>query len=153
MAEDSLIADIKKIIKWSLDEVNMGGEDAESLVFATGMAESGYKVLSQYGDGPAVGFFQCEPATMRDIWDNFVMYRSDLKTKLYGLGYDEENDRMRLQSSIALQAIFCRIKYRRDSHPLPKHDDLMAQAKYWKRVYNSHLGKGTVEHFMEMNDA
>ena len=130
----------------------MGGKDAESLVFTTGMAESGYKTLSQYGDGPAVGFFQCEPFTMRDTWDNYVAYRPDLKTKLYSLGYDERDDRMRLQSSIALQAIFCRLKYRRDPHPLPKSDDLAAQAKYWKRVYNTHKGKGSVTHFMEANE-
>jgi len=28
-----------------------------------------------------------------------------------------------------------------------------AQAGYWKRVYNTELGKGTVKHFMEANKA
>ena len=54
--------------------------------------------------------------------------------------------------NIALQAVFCRLKYKRDKYALPKANDLEAQAKYWKRVYNTHLGKGTVEHFMEAND-
>ena len=31
----------------------------------------------------------------------------------------------------------------------PKAGDLEGQAKYWKKYYNSHLGKGTIEHFME----
>ena len=54
-------------------------------------------------------------------------------------------------SNIALQVAFCRLKYRRDKYPLPKASDLEGQAKYWKRVYNSKLGKGTVKHFIEMN--
>ena len=55
-------------------------------------------------------------------------------------------------SNIALQAVFCRLKYKRDKYALPKSSDLEAQAKYWKRVYNTHLGKGTITHFMEAND-
>ena len=54
-------------------------------------------------------------------------------------------------SNIALQVAFCRLKYRLDKYALPGMDNIEAQAKYWKRVYNSHLGKGTVKHFMEAN--
>ena len=53
--------------------------------------------------------------------------------------------------SIPLQVAFCRLKYRRDKYALPSCGDLEAQGKYWKRVYNTHKGKGTVEHFMEAN--
>ena len=42
-------------------------------------------------------------------------------------------------------------KYRRDKYSLPKHDDLDGQAKYWKRVYNTRLGKGTESHFIKAN--
>ena len=55
-------------------------------------------------------------------------------------------------SNIALQAAFCRLKYKRDKYALPKSNDLKAQAEYWKRVYNTHLGKGTIKHFMEANN-
>ena len=55
-------------------------------------------------------------------------------------------------SNIALQAVFCRLKYKRDKYPLPKSNDLKGQAEYWKRVYNTHLGKGTIKHFMEANN-
>ena len=50
--------DIKKIINWSLNNLDMNSEDVSVLVFRTGMAESGYRHLSQMGSGPAVGFFQ-----------------------------------------------------------------------------------------------
>ena len=67
------------------------------------------------------------------------------------LGIEPEDLEFSLLSSIALQAAFCRLKNRRDSKPIPSWDNMKAQAKYWKRVYNTELGKGTVEHFIDCN--
>ena len=142
--------EIKEIINYSLDTLGMNSEDAADLVFKTGMAESGYRNLRQIG-GPALGFFQVEPATIIDTMDNYVKYRTSIKTKLWALGWDEGHMEQRVVSNIALQVAFCRLKYRRDSKPLPKADDVVGQAKYWKRVYNSEHGKGTIEHFLEAN--
>jgi hypothetical protein len=142
--------DIKKIINYTLDKLDMNSEEASELIFKTGEAESGYRALSQRG-GPAVGFFQVEPDTILDTWDNYAMYRPELKTKLWGIGFDDTKAEMCVMSSIALQVAFCRLKYRRDPHPLPKVGDIEAQAKYWKRVYNSHKGRGTIKHFIEAN--
>jgi len=144
--------DIKKIINWSLNNLNMNSEDASALVYRTGMAESGYRHLSQMGSGPAVGFFQVEPATIDDTWNNYAVYRKPIMDILKDMGYDPEDSRMRVMSSIALQAAFCRLKYRRDRLAIPPADDVYAQAAYWKRVYNTVLGKGSVEHFIKANE-
>ena len=140
---------IKKIIKYALKQLDMYSADAADLVFKTGMAESRYRHLRQIS-GPALGFFQCEPATMDDVWENYVSYRAPIKVRLWELGYKEE-DRMSFLGNIAVQAAFCRLQYRRDKHPLPSKSDIEAQAEYWKRVYNTVKGKGTVEHFIEAN--
>ena len=145
-----MIKCIESITKWALEELDMYSDDAHAMIMRTGMAESGYRALAQDG-GPAIGFFQIEPATLGDTMENYVMYRPELKTKLYALGFDEIDSEMRLMANISLQAAFCRLKYRRASKPLPKWDDIEGQAKYWKRVYNSPLGKGTVEHFLKAN--
>ena len=142
---------IKKIIKDSLEFINLDSEDARDLIYKTGKAESGYKTLQQYGGGPALGFFQMEPATCRDIWDNYAMYRPKYRDKLYALGFDEGALNFRLMSNIGLQVALCRLHYRRVPSSLPKKGNIEAQAKYWKKHYNSHLGKGTVKHFMEAN--
>ena len=142
--------DIKEIIKWTLEYLDMYSDDALNMVYRTGMAESGYRVLRQQG-GPAVGFFQVEPATMFDTIENFVNYRPELKIKLYGIGYDDSDAEMRMLSNIALQVAFCRLKYRRDKKAIPS--SMEGQARYWKRVYNSEMGKGTIEHFLEANGA
>ena len=147
-----MIKDIKDIIDWTLKYLDMYSEDAADLVFKTGMAETGYKAIKQYGGGPALGFWQVEPATINDTMENYVKYRSKLEKLLISLGYDETHSEMRVMSNIALQVAFCRLKYKRDKYALPKANDLKAQAEYWKRVYNSHLGKGTIKHFMEANN-
>ena len=142
---------IKKIINWTLDHLNMNSEEARDLIYKTGMAESGYRALEGYGNNPAIGFWQVEPFTMNDTIENYVNYRPEIKTKLYSLGYDDKDTEMRLMSNMSLQVAFCRLKYRRDRYALPKVDDIKAQAKYWKRVYNSEEGRGTVEHFIKAN--
>ena len=142
---------IKKIIKLSLQHLDLDSEDARSLIYRTGKAESNYKTLLQYGGGPALGFFQMEPNTALDIWDNYVMYRPKNRDKLYALGFDEGALEFCLLSNLGLQAAFCRLHYRRVPSALPKLDNLTAQAKYWKKYYNTHLGKGTIKHFMEAN--
>jgi len=129
----------------------MYSKDAADMIFTTGMAESKYKHLSQMGSGPAIGFFQVEPATAKDIIKNYVSYRKPILESLQDLGYKESDMLYRIKSNIALQVAFCRLKYKRDPFPIPKAHDKEGQAKYWKRVYNSELGKGTIEHFLEAN--
>jgi len=139
---------IMKMIVETLNRLEMFSPEACQMVYRTGMAESGFRALEQTG-GPALGFFQCEPATIQDCWENFIIYRKDLTAKFYALGFREDDMDFSVLSNIALQIAFCRIKYRRDSEPIPSK--LQSQAVYWKRIYNSELGKGTVEHFMDAN--
>jgi hypothetical protein len=142
---------IREIIDWSLKEMGLHSEDAVDLVYKTGNAETGYRHLKQMGGGPAIGFWQIEPATLIDIIDNYVKYRPKFEKRLKSLGFSQSDMETRVMSNIALQAVFCRLKYKRDKYALPKSSDLEAQARYWKRVYNTHLGKGTITHFMEAN--
>jgi hypothetical protein len=143
--------EIRYIINTAIERLDLYSEDAASLIFKTGMAESGYRALKQKG-GPALGFFQIEPETARDIWENYVMYRPFYRDALLGMGFDDSRMEYCVLSNIGLQSAFCRLHYRRIPKYLPKANDLMAQAKYWKTFYNTIKGKGTVEHFMEANE-
>ena len=115
--------------------------DAVDLVYKTGNAETGYRHLKQMGGGPAIGFWQVEPTTLIDIMDNYVKNRPELEKRLKNLGFSSRGMETRVMGNIALQAAFCRLKYKRDKYALPKSNDLRGQAEYWKRVYNTHLGK------------
>ena len=111
--------DIKTIIDWTLKYLNMHSDDASALVYRTGMAETKYNHLKQMGDGPALGFFQCEPNTMKDIMENYVSYRDGLKQKIYYLGYNDDNPEMSLMSNVALQVAFCRINIEETDYLFP----------------------------------
>ncbi len=147
-----MVKDIKEIAEEVLYKLDAYTPDALALVMRTGYAESGYKVLKQYGGGPALGFWQVEPTTAYDTVNNYVSYRPKYEQALLELGCDFENLEFSLLSNIAIQVAFCRLKYMRDPNPIPPASNLSDQAKYWKRVYNTELGKGTVEHFIAMNE-
>ena len=78
---------IKKIITYVLKDLNMYSEDAESLVYRTGMAESGYRHLEQV-KGPAIGFFQVEPDTINDTINNYLKFRPKKLAHLVKRGLD-----------------------------------------------------------------
>ena len=147
-----MIKNIEEIVEEVLYRLGCYSDDALVLVLRTGQAESGYKTLRQYGDGPALSFWQVEPATAKDCIDNYLKFRKDRYDALKSLGFIEDKLEYSLLSNIAVGAAFCRIKYLRDSKPLPSWDDIDAQAQYWKRVYNTELGKGTIQHFKKAND-
>ena len=146
-----MIQDIEKIAYWALQKMDMYSKDALHMIMRTGMAETGFRKLIQMGGGPALGFFQVEPKTIMDTMDNYVKYRPKIENSLIELGYMENDVAYRVMSNIALQVAFCRLKYRRDKNALPKWNDLEGQAKYWKKVYNTELGKGTIKHFVDAN--
>tara|TARA_R100000808_G_C2155419_1_gene167840 strand:- start:13971 stop:14420 length:450 start_codon:yes stop_codon:yes gene_type:complete len=141
---------VKKITKETLKRINLYSEEAVALIMATGSAESGYRHLEQI-KGPALGFFQMEPATCRDIMENYVVYRPKYKNALITIGFDEADLEFCLYTNIAVQAAMCRLHYRRVPKRLPAADDLEGQARYWKKWYNTELGRGTVEHFIKAN--
>ena len=149
----NLNKEIKEIIDWTLIELDMYSPEAAQLVYRTGMAESGYRALRGSTKGnPAIGFWQVEPATIDDCWDNFIMFRQELLQKVLHLGFHIDDRELSVLGSLALQIAFCRIKYWRYPKKLPKLNDIGAQAKYWKDCYNSKLGRGTLKHFMEANE-
>ena len=149
-----MINEIKEIVEYALYKIDSYSDDALALVVRTGMAESGYRALKGYGEGnPAIGFWQIEPVTMNDMITNYIHYRSHYKKNLISLGMNFEKDTiMSVMSNLAVQAALCRLDYRRDKDPLPSWDNLEGQASYWKRVYNTVEGRGTVEHFMKANN-
>ena len=148
-----MIKEIKEIAEHALYRLDSYSDDALALVVRTGMAESGYRALKGYGEGnPAIGFWQVEPATLNDMVTNYIKYRPHYEKNLISLGMNFNNDMIiSVISNMAVQAGLCRLHYRRDKDPIPSWDDLEAQAKYWKRVYNTVEGRGTVEHFIKAN--
>ena len=147
---DPFINSIAKIVEHVLKELNMYSQDAFELVMRTGMQESKFKHLEQLGTGPGLGFFQTEPGMTgaEDAWYSYVVYREEIRDDLALLNIPMGPwDDFTLMSNLALQVALCRIKYRRDSDPIPS--TIEEQAYYWKRVYNSEAGAGKTTEFIE----
>ena len=149
-----MISEIKEIAEYALYKLDCYSDDALALIVRTGMAESGYRALRGYGESnPAIGFWQIEPATLFDMMRNYILYRPQYRKVLEELGMEFKGDdiEMSVMSNMAVQSGLCRLHYRRDKDPIPSWDDVESQGKYWKRVYNTYKGRGTVKHFVKAN--
>jgi len=133
--------------------------EAEDLLLATACAESqcGH-YIKQTDGGPAEGIWQMEPATEEDNWTNFINHRSKLKNLTSNLTSDYFYSD--LISSPPYACAQARIKFYRDPASLPNKYEYFTKpkgyegymnhmARYWKRVYNTELGKGTVDGFID----
>ena len=132
----------------ALTTINHAEPAAIRLVLGTGLIESNYEFLTQQGGGPALGYWQMEPATCNYLWDGFMPKHPTLlaaMTALLGAGNDRINQLV-LDSPYA--AAMCRVKYLSIPAPLPSVDDLGGMAAYWLKYYNAG-GKGDSGVFIE----
>ena len=137
----------------------MYSQEAEDLIFGTGLIESNYDYLRQWNDGIARSWWQIEPGMTgaQDTIVNYLKYRPKLIKKCAIAArvpqdaflpiMKEEDLSELLEYNIAYAIIMCRLKYRRSKGKLPSSVNGMAQ--YWKKNYNTALGKGKSEEFIE----
>jgi hypothetical protein len=126
-------------------------EAAVELLIRTAITESKLHLIYQVGGGPARGFFQVEPNTATSIYIHHILKRPALLERvnmIVGEGWHKNID-YKLTTDIALGIILARLKYYPDPEPIPQ--TLSGQAIYWKRIYNTPEGKGTVEKFIHDN--
>lgn len=131
-----------------LGVLGLNNLQAEKLVMGTAAQESKLKYLRQLGHGPALGLWQMESATHNDIWNNYIRYRPSLESNVRSLIGSQTGipTPLLMVGNLYYACAMCRVHYLRDSAPLPT--TLEGMAKTWKRVYNTHKGKGTVEEFI-----
>jgi len=126
--------------------------DAENLVLGTGAHEScGWKYRRQLGNGPALGLFQMEPATFNDICKNYLKYHSNISEKIKQICHVSVLSAIDLISNDRLAICMCRVSYYRQKEPIPK--SIEGYAELWKLRYNTPLGKGTEEEFIDNYNA
>ena len=127
---------------------------ASQLLLGTAIKESqNFKYKKQLGGGPAVSFFQMEPATHNDIWNNFLKYKPKLAKQVSDLLTDPKANKVHeLQFNDNYATAMARVHYLRAPAALPAFDDFSAQAAYWKQYYNTPLGKGTAKEYQDIWD-
>lgn len=121
---------------------------AQELLLGTVAQESNFKHLVQIG-GPALGFYQIEPATFRDLYANYLAFKPDLKARVDQLASIRFEPRERqLVSNLSYATAIARLIYYRSPIALAAAGDIAGHARVWKRVYNTPLGRGTEAEFI-----
>ena len=138
-----------EVIRPILQYLDLWSKNAENLVFGTACQESNCgEYIRQIGckdEVGAFGIYQMELATHNDIWDNFLKYKPQLAEKIQALKIPGLTDAKNLEYNLAYSTAMCRIHYYRVPSAIP--DGLYGQAQYWKKYYNTELGKGTIEQY------
>lgn len=142
------------VLRPTLMDMDMWSASAEKLLLMTACHESmGFRHRKQLGGGPARGFYQMEPATLEDLYLNYLDYRPDLKALLdrFKPHPDCTVEEALLDDRFATAA--ARLKYCREPEALPPVEENNQFARYWKSYWNTYLGKGTVLKFLQDWDA
>lgn len=127
------------VVRPTLGDLALGGLAAERLVLGTALVESGLVYLHQIGAGPALGFFQCEPATHDDIWNSYLFYNQELMARVKGT-MSREPSLGQLMTNMSYMTAICRVHYRRAPFELGDPADPNWMADAHKRYYNTALG-------------
>lgn len=154
---------IKEINKVCLILGNGKNNSANELVARTFIVESNFANISDRTKTSGWGIGQFDEIAVKDIVDRIIK-RKDLLNKIkteldidfeyydYFMNIYGAADIMApvLCSSTLVSTIFTRLKYIFIPEEIPLSVEGMGQ--YWKKYYNTYAGKGTVTHFIQMND-
>lgn len=117
---------------------------AEELLMLTAAQESHLGTYLRQVKGPALGVYQVEPNTYRDIHKNFLVFNQGLWQKLKGLLAEHGLGDLDIVGNLHYATALARVHYLRAPASLPSEDNIVGLAAYWKRWYNTPKGKGTV---------
>jgi len=145
-----LCKDLREVvIRPTLKKLNLWSEAAENLLLGTAAQESQMGRYLRQINGPALGPYQCEPATLEDVWENYLVYHGDLAGEVMKMMAAHYSRTQQLAWNLKYATAIARIHYLRVPSALPPADDIPALAEYWKMHYNTQAGKGTVEEFIK----
>lgn len=144
---------IEYVIRPTLEYLGMYSPAAENILIGTAAHESlNFTRLHQI-QGPAIGLWQMEPGTHKDLYENYLDARSSLKVKIRGIaagrfsGTDIPADEM--HGNLNYACAMARLQFWRRSAPMPHEDDIEGLGRYYKKWYNTPAGKATPEDFVE----
>lgn len=123
----------------------------ENLLLGTAVHESGgLRWIKQLGGGDARSFYQIEEDTHEWMWDEYLARRTDLGDILKSLAPKNFTDSNELLNDalydMRYSTAVARIRYIPIRERIP--DTVGGQAMYWKKWWNTHVGKGTETEYM-----
>jgi len=168
---------LEYIIIPTLKSLKVNSSSAQILLLGTASIESEICTFLKQIKGNALGAYQCEPKTYKDIFDNYlniILYDQELRHRRDNLKYlfaktckldikfvkngvvDDYHlfivapDPKRLMYDLKFSTAIARIHYLRNPRPLPKWNDAEEMASYHKKYYNTSLGKTDLSKSIEI---
>jgi len=147
----------QKIITPVLLDLGMHSGAAVKLLLGTALHESGGLRYHHQDGGPAMGLYQHEPNTFKDLFNHYLIgpdpshpWKPDRLTQLErfaekGLSVDNQWNLYNARYATAA----CRLQYYRHPFKLPPSDDLEALAGIYKQFWNSSAGAATEQDFID----
>ncbi len=137
----------RRLIRETLEALPLPySEAAENLLFMTAAHETNLGEYLWQLEGPALGFFQMEPATLDDLYLNWLSYREkDLRAVDYFRA--RFTHREALTWVLPYQIACARYQYWRVPEKLPLH--VSGLADYAKRWWNTSKGRATAKDYEE----
>lgn len=134
----------------ALDPMIPYSRAAENLLLGTAAQESHMGRYLKQIRGPALGIYQMEPGTYDDIWRTYLSYHSSLAhvIKCF-LSINVIGEVDQLSGNLYLATAMARVHYFRVRERLPRTNDVVGMAAYWKRYFNTPKGRGRVAEFVE----
>ena len=127
------------LIKRTLAAANLPRkQSAIDLLLGTAAQESAFGTYLKQVNGPALGAFQMEPATFYTV-KAWSVRRFPLV--LEGRYAPE------LEYDLSIAILSARLNYLSKPDSIP--ESLQGQAAYWKKYWNTYLGKGTIEQYVK----
>ena len=127
-----------------LDPIVPYSENAVELLMMTAAHESHLGTYIAQVKGPALGIYQMEPATQEDIYNNFLMYRSDLADLVMNQTGGLTGG---LIGDLFYATSMARVHYFRAPEALPTTH--LGMADYAKKYYNTKLGKALPSDYLK----
>lgn len=121
---------------------------AVELLLGTAATESGFSHLVQMKGGPAVGIYQTEPHTFLDLQANYLNSRRELAGRVRSLMASVPAEREQLIGNLFFATAIARLVYWRSPVKLAAPGDVAGHARVWKQVYNTPLGAGRTDDFI-----
>lgn len=138
-ALDDIIADVTNVLG------NGANNTAHLLLSETAQAETNYGKTPDLHLFSGYGVFQFDDIAIKDTIARTPQHLKDKINQVYGIDLNYINGFV-LQWSPLASTIMARLKYRLIPEEIPTTRE--KRAEYWKKYYNTYLGKGTVEHYL-----
>jgi hypothetical protein len=144
----------KEFIEVILKDNDLYSAEAVDLLMLTAAVETNLGTyLRQVGKGgKGLGVYQCEMDTHTDLYEHYLDYKTNnrkIALRYYISALSPESN---LQYNLPYMTIIARLHYYRFSEAIPKRSDYSEDfeyftglATYYKKYYNSTLGKSTIK--------